>query len=303
MSLIKNDLNKMKQSPVILNLTFNGSTNEQSNKFNFQSDTQFIKLGDFNVHYLKKGKGQPIMLIHGGGTWMYSWRNTIDSLAKKYTVFACDMPGHGYTTTNKELKYNLDDFANFIKMFLNYHHIEKVTLIGNSWGGGWALYFTELYSDRVNNLILIAASGLNVKDVFEWEILKYPIIGELVSRMVTKKVIRNAYKKVYVDQSYINDELIEQTFIAMKIKQNRKATYKIKRNCDWKLTEQKLKDITVPVKIIWGDKDKYLDVKYAKIFASKIPNTDLTIIEKCGHTPHEERAEETIKLINKFLLK
>jgi len=279
------------------------STYGQTNKFDKQFATQFIRLDNYNVHYLKKGKGQPLLLIHGGGTWMYSWRNIIDPLSKKYTVYACDMPGHGYTTADIEPKYDLADFADFIDKFISYNNIDKVTIIGNSWGGGWALYYAEIHPDKVDKLILIDPSGLDVKDVFEWEILKYPVIGEFASRMVTKKAIRNAYEKVYVDHTFINDELIDQTYIPIKFRQNRRASYKIKRHCDWKVTEHKMKDIKTPTLIIWGNQDNYLNVKYSKIYASKIANSRLIILKDCGHTPHEERADETIKLINDFVLR
>lgn len=275
----------------------------QPNNLAKRFETTFIQLGNFKTHYLKKGTGDPILLIHGGGTWMYSWRNVIDSLSKTYTVFACDMPGHGYTTQQIEPDYNLDDFAVFIDTFINHFQLDKVTLIGNSWGGGWALYYAEKFPQKVNKLILIDPSGLDVKDVFEWEILKYPILGEIVSRMVTKKAVKDAYEKVYVNQSFIDTELIEQTYIPLKFRQNRRASYKIKRHCDWKVTEQRMSEINLPTKIIWGEKDNYLNVKYAKIYSSKIKNSDLTILSNCGHTPQEEQANLTINLINDFIAK
>lgn len=251
----------------------------QNLDFKTKFKTEFLTFDNYNVHYLKKGTGSPILLIHGGGTWMYSWRNIIDSLSLNHTVYACDMPGHGYTIATKEPKYNLDDFANFIDSFLTHFNIDKVSIIGNSWGGGWALYYAEKFPNKVDKLILIDASGLDVKDVFEWEILKYPLLGELVSRMVTKNAVKKGYEKVYVNKALIDSSLINETYSRLKVRQNRRATYKIKRHCKWTVTENKMSEINIPTKIIWGDKDNYLNVKYALIYASKIKFSDLTIIK------------------------
>jgi pimeloyl-ACP methyl ester carboxylesterase len=64
-----------------------------------------------------------------------------------------------------------------------------------------------------------------------------------------------------------------------------------------------MSEVRIPVKIIWGDQDNYLEVKYAIIYASKIMTSDLTIMKNCGHTPHEEQPKETLKIIEDFLTK
>jgi pimeloyl-ACP methyl ester carboxylesterase len=271
--------------------------------FKTKFETKFLTFDNYKVHCLKKGVGSPILLIHGGGTWMYSWRNIIDSLSLNHTVYACDMPGHGYTVAENEPKYELDDFANFIDHFLTHFQIDKISIVGNSWGGGWALYYAEKFPGKVEKLILIDPSGLNVKDVFEWEILKYPLIGELASKMATKNAVKKAYQKVYVNQTLIDNSLINETYKPLKIRQNQRAAYKIKRNCKWTVTENKMSEVRIPVKIIWGDQDNYLEVKYAIIYASKIMTSDLTIMKNCGHTPHEEQPKETLKIIEDFLTK
>jgi pimeloyl-ACP methyl ester carboxylesterase len=277
------------------------SAKAQNSDFKTKYETQYLHFDNYKVHFLKKGNGSPILLIHGGGTWMYSWRNIIDSLSQSHTVYACDMPGHGYTVAEKEPKYNLDDFAYFIDSFLNHFNIDKIKIIGNSWGGGWALYYAEKFPDKVEKLILIDPAGLNVKDVFEWEILKYPLLGELASKMVTKNAVKKAFQKVYVNQTLVDSVLIEEAYKPLKIKQNQRAMYKIKRHCKWKITEKQMVNITIPTKIIWGEKDNYLNVKHAKSYAAKIKTSDLTIMKNCGHTPHEEQPNETLKILKDFL--
>ena len=54
-----------------------------------------MNLNGVKLHYLKIGQGPPILLLHGGRTWLYTFRNNIAPLAEHNTVYALDFPGHG----------------------------------------------------------------------------------------------------------------------------------------------------------------------------------------------------------------
>ena len=84
-----------------------------------KEDDKYITLNDFTAHYIVKGEGEPLVLIHGGGSWLFSYRNNMEELSKYYKVYAVDMPGHGYTTSNTKVKYDLDTYADFLKEFLD----------------------------------------------------------------------------------------------------------------------------------------------------------------------------------------
>jgi pimeloyl-ACP methyl ester carboxylesterase len=52
-------------------------------------------------HYTKTGHGPPVVLVAGGGEWLYSYRDAIPALASRHTVYAVDLPGQGYTTLKR----------------------------------------------------------------------------------------------------------------------------------------------------------------------------------------------------------
>ncbi|MEL6538829.1 MAG: alpha/beta hydrolase, partial [Bacteroidota bacterium] len=236
----------------------------------------FFEVEGHQVHYVQKGEGPPLLLLHGGGTWLYSWRNVIDSLALYFTVLAVDLPGHGYTVSEAP-QYSLDDYSAFISQVLNHLGWERATLMGNSWGGGWALHFAQQYPERVSALVLLAPAGLDRPDVPDWEILKYPVLGELSTLFLTRGLVRTSYEKLYRCPGALTPEVVEYTYQAMVIPQNRKAMYRIKRQCDWSVTEQALEDVACPTLVLWGDADAYNPVEYAEEFGRQIPKAKVVI--------------------------
>ncbi|MBI4831928.1 MAG: alpha/beta fold hydrolase [Candidatus Lindowbacteria bacterium] len=68
-----------------------------------------------------------------------SFRNNTPSLSEHFTVYALDMPGHGYTEYRGEPAFDLDTFAGVLDDFMTAMSLSSATLVGNSWGGGWAL--------------------------------------------------------------------------------------------------------------------------------------------------------------------
>lgn len=265
-----------------------------------KEDDKYITLSDFTAHYIVKGEGEPLVLIHGGGSWLFSYRNNIEELSKYYKVYAVDMPGHGYTTSNTEVKYDLDTYADFLKEFLDSQQISKARIVGHSWGGGWALYFTEKYPQMVSQLALLDSSGLDRPDQSEWKYFEYPMIGEIISKCINKNNTKNSLKKMFVDQSIITDSYVEEIYTPLSYQENRKAQVLAQRNLNWKITEENIEKVTQSTLIIFGDKDCYFDKKYQDELHSKLQKSKLIVIENTSHMPHEEKYEYIDSLLLEF---
>lgn len=264
-------------------------------------DDKYVELNNFKVHYLEKGQGDPIILIHGGGSWLYSYRNNIEELSNRYKVYAIDMPGHGYTKTKVKCSYDLDTYADFVKDFMESQHIEKAKIVGHSWGGGWSIYFTEKYPEKVDKLVLLDSSGLNEKDKSEWKYFGYPIIGEIVSKFITKSNSRSSLEKMVIDQNILSDNYIEEIYTPLSYEENRNAQVQAERHLDWKITEEGMNNINQKVLLIFGSEDCYFDRSYAEKMQSYLRYSELKIIDNTGHMPHEEQYEKVDEeLVNFF---
>ncbi|MGM8211941.1 2-succinyl-6-hydroxy-2,4-cyclohexadiene-1-carboxylate synthase [Virgibacillus sp. W0430] len=106
--------------------------------------------------YEIRGKGPPLLLMHGFTGSRLTWKNVIKQWENQYMCITLDMPGHGETVIHSPR--TMDRFSSDIKQFLAYLKLEKVHLIGYSMGGRAALSFALLYPDYVASLVLESAS-------------------------------------------------------------------------------------------------------------------------------------------------
>jgi pimeloyl-ACP methyl ester carboxylesterase len=111
----------------------------------------------FNRTLSEDSNEKPVIFIHGAGTWLYSYRKNIPQLSTAHQVHAFDMPGHGYTKSKiAPERYDLDFMCSAILEYMDKQRISKASLVGHSFGGGWALYFAQKHPDRVDKLVLMA---------------------------------------------------------------------------------------------------------------------------------------------------
>jgi pimeloyl-ACP methyl ester carboxylesterase len=261
--------------------------------------SKFLKTEHFLIHYLQNGCGEPLILVHGGGMWLYSFRHSFGPLSKSASVYALDMPGYGYTCIpDPTLIMDLNAMSLAIKEFMDGLNIQKATLVGHSWGGGWALAYALSYPERVNHIVLIDSSGLDIPDVMEWELLKMPVVGDILLRLLTPGLIRRRLEHSFYRKGTVDDDMAYEVYLPMKIPANRKAQAMLARNLSWAPVESCLDKLNHPVLLIWGEQDRYLDVTLVKRFEKKIKNLTVEIISNCGHSAHEEAPD----IVNRFIL-
>jgi pimeloyl-ACP methyl ester carboxylesterase len=262
-----------------------------------------LPLRSFNVHCLAMGRGHPLILVHGGGIWLYSFRHNIMSLSRHFEVHALDMPGYGYTVPlgNNPGPVCLDTMSDTLLQYMDALDIDSATLVGHSWGGGWALHFASLHPERVSGLVLMDSSGLDVRDVLEWELLKIPVIGPLLLRCLTVHAVKKRLEHSYYLPGMVTPDMALEVYLPLRFAHNRKAQIQISRSQDWARTEQAMPGITAPVLLMWGEHDRYLPVGLLSRFKERLPHAQTRVFASCGHSPHEEYPDEANSLIAGFV--
>ncbi|PIP38756.1 MAG: hypothetical protein COX19_10915 [Desulfobacterales bacterium CG23_combo_of_CG06-09_8_20_14_all_51_8] len=264
--------------------------------------SNYLNTDEFRIHYTHAGEGDPLILIHGSCAWIYNFRHNIPTLSKKFSVYALDMPGNGYTIPicdNPD--YDLNMMSDALLDFMDNKQIRQASLIGHSSGGGWAIYFASLHPERIKKLVLIDSNGFDIPEKLTFRLFYVPIIGELFAKFFTFENVKKGYKDSFYNKALISDSMIQEAMTPLTFFHNRKAQYLSIRNQDWHLTELALPQIKIPTLIIWGKYDQYLDSSLAERFSRTMPNTYVEILDNCGHSAHEEQAEKVNELILKFL--
>ncbi len=109
------------------------------------------------------GDGPALLLIHGIGDNSSTWREIIPHLARKYTVIAPDLLGHGRSDKPRS-DYSVAGYANGVRDLLSVLGIDRVTVVGHSLGGGVAMQFAYQFPQLIDRLVLVSAGGVT-KDV------------------------------------------------------------------------------------------------------------------------------------------
>ena len=109
---------------------------------------RFTVVDGVRVHYIARGKGRPVVLIHGNGTMAEDFVicGLVDRLAERYRVIAIDRPGFGHTDRPRSRVWTASAQAHLVHRVLERLKVERPVIVGHSWGtlvalvlavGGW----------------------------------------------------------------------------------------------------------------------------------------------------------------------
>ncbi len=121
----------------------------------------YVHSGGTKLHYRVGGQlsKPPLVLLHGIGGSVNWWDKNLPALTPHFRTYALDLPGFGLSWRSRQ-PYSIDRLAIFLKEWLDYTGLEKISLLGHSMGGQVAARFAGKNPERVQSLVLAAPSGL-----------------------------------------------------------------------------------------------------------------------------------------------
>src|ERR1700712_4328930 len=122
-------------------------------------EVQFVTIHGHQRAYVKMGEGPALLLLHGLGCDHTTWSPIIHDLARHFTVIAPDLLGHG-VSAKPRADYSVGGYANGMRDLLTVLNIDKVTVVGHSFGGGVAMQFAYQFPERTERMVLVAPGGL-----------------------------------------------------------------------------------------------------------------------------------------------
>ncbi len=260
-----------------------------------------ILIDGINVSYRVEGTGEPLLLIHGMAFSYEVWNKTIKAASKFFTVYTLDLPGFG-CSDKPDVEYGLSFYVDFLKKFMDTLNIEKCAIVGMSMGGEIAAGFAAKYPELVNRLVIVNAKGFS--PLFKG-IRSLPVLGSpaYLYMFNNRGMLKRYFENMMYDRSVLREDLVEMEWIRIKDPSYRSA---LKKNTKY-LTSvdvefpKTLKTIKARTLIVWGKDDTILPVADAYKFKECIENSDLVLLDRCGHAPVLERNEEFNKALLTFL--
>jgi pimeloyl-ACP methyl ester carboxylesterase len=262
------------------------------------------------VHYRDEGpRDAPvIVLVHGFSSSLHTWEQWSKGLTDEYRVIRLDLPGHGLTRVSDDVALTTAGLANFVGRVSDAIGIEEFTLVGSSMGGHTAWTYALEHGDRLNALVLVDASGLppqgENKDLpFVFKVIGNPVIGPLLVDLDLTPLIRGGVEKSFVDATLVNEEMIDRYAELSRAPGHRKALLALatRKSPKAKAQAERLKTLSVPTLIMFGDKDIVVPAADGARFAALIPGSKLIMYENVGHLPQEEVPTKSLEDLRAFL--
>jgi len=266
------------------------------------SADQFSNVDGLNIRYKIEGKaGYPVLvLLHGFTSSLESWDGLTAALKDEYQIVRFDLPGHGLTGADPQNRYSHKDFVDAVHGLIGALDITKPVLVGNSMGGNTAWRYAATYPNEIDKLVLVDASGFALNGLSDEPLPLSPMLESYFLKP-TKFAVNYGLKTQYTDVKNIPDGRADEILKMMMLPENGEAFVEIYKVFTLPDPTEKLANITVPTLIIWGEKDNVVPPSHAKLFDAVLPNSQIAIIENSGHVPHEEKPQETAKIITTFL--
>ncbi|MFO0585831.1 MAG: alpha/beta fold hydrolase [Anaeromyxobacter sp.] len=248
------------------------------------------------------GAGLPLVLLHGSGpgvsAWA-NWRGVIPELAKARRVVAPDLAGFGDTERPAGARHTMEGWTAQVIALLDALRLERVDLVGNSFGGALALALAIRHSGRIRRLVLMGAVGVpfaitpGLDAVWGYE----PSIANM----------RRLLDLFAFDRGLVNDELAELRYrasIQPGYQESFSAMFPAPRQ-RWvdamASREADIRALPQETLVVHGREDQVIPVENSLTLARWIPRAQLHVFARCGHWTQIEHAARFNRLVGDFL--
>jgi pimeloyl-ACP methyl ester carboxylesterase len=263
-----------------------------------------------SLTFHEAGEGPVLLLIHGMAGTAENWKSVIEPLAMRHTVVAPDFPGHGESAPGGG-DYSLGGLAAVLRDLLLTVGHERATLVGHSLGGGVAMQFSYQFPEMVERLVLVSSGGLgpDVSPLLRAAALPGADLfisataaagsraGGWLGRGMSALGVRPTADVAEVARAYASLANSERrkAFLATL-----RAVVGTEGQRIAALDRLYLAD-TLPMLIVWGDRDPIIPVAHGEDAHLALPNSRLEILAGVGHVPQLEDPGRFIAVLERFL--
>lgn len=268
---------------------------------------RFVEANGVRLHYMERGDGDPIVLLHGNGSMVQDFEcsGLFDIAARQYRVVAFDRPGFGHSRRPRSVVWTPDAQAKLLKLALEKIGVSRAIVLGHSWGASVAVAMAHQYPAFVRGLVL--ASGYYYpsvrSDTFTSLPDSLPLVGDILSHTLSPLVERLAWPMMMAKM--FGPRRVPAKFngfpkeMALRPSQLRAAAAEATLMVPDALRERGYYgDLKMPLAIIAGAQDKLVDTEAQSTrLHSDIPHSSFHRIAGDGHMVHQTATEEVMSAL------
>jgi len=268
-------------------------------------------VNNVRLHYVRAGKGDPVVLLHGWPQTWFEWRRIIPALADRYTVIAPDMRGLGDSSkpaTGYDKRTVADDIYKLVRLL----GFERIFLVGHDWGGPVAYAYAAAHPSDVRRLVIldVAVPGAGLERIPQasragglWHI-SFHGVRDLPEALISgreRTYLSWFYRIGAYNPRAITDEEIDEYVRCYSSPGGLRAGFEYYRaiwdDVDHNKENAKTK-LKMPVLALGGERG--FGAGAQRSMQSLAENVRGGVIERCGHWIAEERPDYLIPELLKF---
>jgi len=268
------------------------------------AEGKFIDLAGRRTHFIERGQGKPVVLIHGFNLDSHTWIRNLDQLAARFKVYAPDLWGQGYST-RQPLDYGYGLFEEQIRLFMEAIDIKTASLVGHSMGGGTSIVFALENRDKVDKLVLLDSTGIPTPLPFRSKVFRLKGVAEFLMSLSTDRIRRRNLEDIWIhDREFLTEDYYKKFVLYQKVEGSTEALLTILRKDFFNTLENEIQELgqrDIPTLIIWGREDASLPLRCGEEMHRLITGSRLEILGNAGHLSNFDRADEFNELVIEFL--
>ena len=269
---------------------------------------RFLEIDGVRLHYVERGEGQPLVLLHGNGSMIQDFESSglIEMAAKKYRVIAFDRPGYGHSERPRGTIWTPEAQGDLIQKALSHLGVSSATVLGHSWGASVAVSLALKYPAMVGSLVL--ASGYYYPtlraDVVPLSGPAVPVIGDIMSYTLSPLISRLMWPLVL--RKIFGPSPIPEKFkaypkeMAVRPSQIRASAEESALMIPDAFTAQTdYPKLRMPVVIIAGEEDRVIDIsKQSDRLHRDVKQSAIHRIPGAGHMIHQTATDLVMSAID-----
>jgi len=255
-----------------------------------------------------EGDGVPIALFHGYADSADTWRQALALIARQgRRAIAVDLPGFGTAgpLDDGPILPQLDEFALATVRYLS--RSEPVIAAGNSLGGCVVLRMAQRHPSRLAGVVPVAPAGLEMSRLL-YLVERDPVLRSLLAlpTPVPAAVLRGAVARLYKQLAFAVPGSVHPDVISTFTWHHRRRADVARYLATARRFIPELREafeperISVPVLLVWGDRDRLVFHRGAERILESVPDSRLELLEGIGHCPQVEVPERFTELLLEF---
>jgi pimeloyl-ACP methyl ester carboxylesterase len=260
--------------------------------------------GQGRLRYLTGGSGAPLVMLHTVRTQAEHFRHVIPLVAHRYSVFALDLPGMGYSQIVPGASYAEPAMRAAVKRLITQLDLHDVTLLGESMGATLALTTAADLPERIRSVVAvnaydyrggIARSSLLARVIVTGVIA--PGVGPLLAQLEPKPVMRAILKGGLGNPTALREDYLDELLHVGRHPGYPTVARAVYRNLPSLVAARAhYADVTAPIHLVYGEKDWS---RPSDRLANRqlLPNAEFTQVPKAGHFIALERPDVPANLL------